>query len=133
MTKYKIDIDSGSIEFPEMESASLYAEENNISTSSIYQIEETQSFDAEAHFEQLITSGFPVGSSSLALYDYDRSNFSNMLTLVNEGLMLGQMTTSSIVSIKSQEGNILSMTAIQFKILMLQYGFYYKTIWDQKQ
>lgn len=133
MIKYVVNLPSSSIEFPELDPAEEFAELHGVDTGSIYEIEETASFDPEEHFERLIATGFPIGTSSLALYDYDRSNFSSMLTLVNEGLMLGQMTTSSMVSIKSQEGDILYMTALQFKILMLQYGFYYKTVWDQKQ
>jgi hypothetical protein len=133
MNKYKIDIISGSIEFATEPEAIEYAVAQSIDTGSIYSVTESVVVDKEAEFEALVAAGFPIGTSSLALTDVDRATFSSMLALVNEGLMLGQMTTESMVTIKSQEGDIIPLTALQFKITMLQYGFYYKTIWDAKQ
>ena len=136
MIKYRIDVESGSIEFLEFSLAETYAIDHDIPTGSIVTLDEpAPSPTPEDLYEMLVDAGFPVAGTtcSLALYDYDRSTFAGMLGMINEGLQLGQMTPDTMVTIKSQEGNILPMTAMQYKITMLQYGFYYKTIWDNKQ
>lgn len=135
MNKYIVSNENTDVEFADLSAAQQYALENSISVDQIVQAEySTASIDTDVEFSRKIDNGFLVSGTtcSLALYEEDRAIFSTMLTLVNEALEIGQMTTESQVSIKCLDGNILYMSAIEFKTLMMQYGFYYKSLWDQK-
>ncbi len=135
MNKFIVRNGSTEVEFVDLATAERYAATNNVPTSQIDQVDyTTSSMDREAEFSKLISAGYTVPNTtcSLALYEEDRAIFSTMLTLVNESLALGQMTTESQVSIKCLDDSILYMSAIEYKTLMMRYGFYYKTLWDQK-
>jgi hypothetical protein len=135
MNKFIVQTEGTTTEFIDRLSAEKYALENDVSIDQIGQIEYvTASLDNDSIFYQTIDAGYPVPNTtcSLALYDDDRATFSTMLILVNESLELGQMTTDTQVSIKCLNDQILYMSALEFKILITKYGFYYKALWDKK-
>ena len=134
--KYSITIDNSVIEFADMESASEYANKNQVSTGSIVEVSDDVVSPGSSSieiFEQKIAEGYPVPNTSyrLGLKDSDRAQFSSMLTLVRELLDGGHITDETPQSIKDQNDNIITLTTEEFRSLMIGYGIYYKTIWNE--
>lgn len=82
---------------------------------------------------QIIDQGFYVQPEEfyLAMGDNDRAMFSQMLSLVKEALELGLITNDTIQTIADKDGQKHQLTTLRFRQIMVAYGFYYKTLWDQ--
>jgi len=85
-------------------------------------------------FSKMIENGFDVQPENikLGLSDNDRASFSQMLSLVKEALDLGLITNDSPQIISDINGEKHQVTTLRFRQIMVQYGFYYKSLWDQK-
>jgi len=83
-------------------------------------------------FETLRNNGFLVSPENfyLALNDNDRNSFTQMLSLVKEALDLGLITNDTPQIISDKDGNLHTLTTLRFRQIMVEYGFYYKTIWN---
>lgn len=86
-----------------------------------------------SEYYQAVENGFLVSPENfkLRLGDEDRAIFGQMLALVKEALDLGLITNDSLQTIKDYDGQIVSVSTLRFRQIMVQYGFYYKTLWDQ--
>ena len=84
-------------------------------------------------FQNAISQGFLVQPENfvLALADGDRSAFSQMLALVKEALDLNLIDNNTIQTIADINGVKHSVTTLRFRQIMVEYGFYYKNLWDQ--
>lgn len=67
----------------------------------------------------------------LGLEDNDRAAFSQMLSLVKEALDLGLITNETPQIIADKNGQKHQISTLRFRQIMVQYGFYYKSLWDQ--
>lgn len=88
--------------------------------------------DAWRDFQAAVLAGYAVPGHgfTLALGDEDRAQFTQMLSLIGEGLDLQQMTDETPVSIADQSGAMHEVTVLQFRQIMLGYGLHYKGLWD---
>jgi hypothetical protein len=86
---------------------------------------------AETYFVA-VENGFLVEPENfvLALHDQDRLAFTQMLSLIKEALDLGLITNETTHTILDKNGSPHQVTTLRFRQIMVQYGFYYKTIWD---
>lgn len=82
---------------------------------------------------QKINDGYLVEPENftLALADNDRSLFTQMISLIGEALDLGLITNDTnqiITDINNQE---VTLSTLRFRQIMVGYGMYYKSLWDQ--
>ncbi len=68
---------------------------------------------------------------TLGLSENDRNSFSQMLSLVKEALDLGLITNDSPQIISDINGEKHQISTLRFRQIMVQYGMYYKGLWDQ--
>lgn len=80
-----------------------------------------------------IAAGYAVDPEGfvLGLTDSDRNAFTQMLALVKEALDLNLINNDTIQTIADINGVKHSMTTLRFRQIMVEYGFYYKNLWDQ--
>lgn len=114
----------------------LYNEDENsyyIIQLSEDEISDLRKVKQSAFLFQKINDGFLVEPEGfvLALSDADRSAFSQMLSLVKEALDLGLITNETPQIISDKDGQKHEITTLRFRQIMVQYGFYYKSLWDQ--
>lgn len=67
----------------------------------------------------------------LGLNESDRVAFTQMLVLVKEALDLNLIDNNTIQTIADIDGVKHSVTTLRFRQIMVEYGFYYKNLWDQ--
>lgn len=82
-----------------------------------------------------IENGFNIEPENitLGLSENDRNSFSQMLSLVKEALDLGLITNDSPQIISDINGKKHQISTLRFRQMMVQYGFYYKSIWDNQK
>lgn len=134
--KYILPYSSSLIEFLTLSEAEQHAISIGVDISLItISVYNTGSISADTIFNNAINTGYNIPSSPyyLGLEDADRAQFSGMLSLLNEALEAGYVTTASSVSIRDKEYNVVPLTVGSFKGLMIGYGFYYKTLWDNRE
>jgi hypothetical protein len=87
----------------------------------------------EAVYAAAVAAGFPVPGMdfSLRLGDADRIAFNQMLALVREALDLGMIDNNTPQTIADTHGQTHVVTTLQFRQIMVGYGSYYKSLWDQ--
>lgn len=87
----------------------------------------------EQTIQDKISEGYLVQPENfiLALKDSDRSSFSQMLSLIKEALDLGLITNETPQTIADKNGQKHEISTLRFREIMVQYGFYYKSLWDQ--
>lgn len=80
-----------------------------------------------------IENGYTVDPEGfvLGLAESDRNAFTQMLTLIQEALVLGLITNDSDQTISDKSGQKHTITTLRFRQIMVQYGLYYKALWDQ--
>lgn len=133
MNKFIIQSENTSVEFIDLPTAEQYALKNNIATDQIEQIEYiTGSLTPEDIYNQKIEKGYNLPGTPyyLGMEISDRIQFNGMLSLINEALDAGYITADSSQSMNDKDGNRIDLTAGEFKQMMVGYGFYYKTLWD---
>lgn len=81
-----------------------------------------------------IENGFNIEPENitLGLSENDRNSFSQMLSLVKEALDLGLITNDSPQIISDINGEKHQISTLRFRQMMVQYGFYYKSLWDNQ-
>lgn len=134
--KYILPYSSSLIEFLTLSEAEQHAISIGVDISLItISVYNTGSISADTIFNNAINVGYNIPSSPyyLGLEDPDRAQFSGMLSLLNEALEAGYVTTASSVTVRDKEYNIIPLTVGSFKGLMIGYGFYYKTLWDNRE
>lgn len=96
-----------------------------------------QAMMQRAAARQLITdqidAGYDVQPEDfvLGLSEYDRTAFTQMLLLVREALDLGLISNSDSQTISDKTGEKHSLTTERFRQIMVSYGLFYKSLWDQ--
>ena len=105
----------------------------NPSTSSYEVIDLTSSEIASITFNNSVNMGFLVSPENfyLGLQDEDRNAFTQMMVLLREALEMGLITPQTPQSIKDKDGNVHTITTERFQQIIISYGFYYKTLWEQ--
>lgn len=80
-----------------------------------------------------INAGYDVQPEDfiLGLSEYDRTAFTQMLLLVREALDLGLISNSDSQIISDKTGEKHSLTTERFRQIMVSYGLFYKSLWDQ--
>lgn len=108
-----------------------------LSQEEIEQMQESQKMMVKSIKKQQITDiinqGFLVNPENftLNLHDEDRNIFTQMLSLVKEALDLGLITNETPQTIADKNGQKHEISTLRFREIMVQYGFYYKSLWDQ--
>lgn len=134
--KYVVSIGSSDIEFLDLPSAQNYATSIGLQASAVTEVEDVippapaaTSYDV---FYAKVAAGYPIPNTpySLALNDADRAQFSSMLILIRELLDARYITDDTPQTVKDKDDNIVTITTAQFRNLMIGYGIYYKTIWN---
>jgi hypothetical protein len=134
--KYSITTNDSTIEFGSYSDAESYCISNGISTGSIIaipnNITSTNSGFVDV-YQQKLDDGYPIPNTPyvLAMADSDRAQFTGMLVLIGELLSAGYITGDTPQVIKDKNGNTVHMTTDEFRSLMIGYGIYYKTTWNQ--
>ena len=87
----------------------------------------------QQNFTNAVSQGFLVQPENfiLGLQESDRSSFSQMLSLVKEALDLNIINNDTIQIIADINAVKHSVTTLRFRQIMVEYGFYYKNLWDQ--
>jgi hypothetical protein len=134
-TKYIVTSDETVAEFSSIDDAQSYISENDIQSyvisSGSYVTSSKSNHDI---FREKVEIGYNIPNTPyfLGLEDVDRAQFSSMLNLLREAQELGYITTESIQYIRDKNNNDIPMTVGNFKALMVGYGMYFKTIWDER-
>lgn len=83
-------------------------------------------------YSKKISNGFFVGPEgfTLRLEKEDRDAFTSMVVLIQLGLSLGLISNSTEQTIKDANEEYQTVTTARFIEIMLQYGSYYKSLWD---
>lgn len=86
-------------------------------------------------YDKKIKNGFLVSPENfiLAIEDDDRNLFAQMLLLVKEALDLGMIDNDAPQTILDKDGNSQTITTLRFRQIMVGYGMYYKSLWDQME
>lgn len=114
----------------------------NLVTQRIEWNSETGSFDIldipreevrQQNLSQAVSQGFLVQPENitLALADSDRILFAQMLSLVELALSLGMINNDTPQIIGDIQGNKHTVTTLRFRQIMVEYGFFYKSLWDE--
>ena len=85
-----------------------------------------------AQAKALVEAGYSVQPEgfTLALGDNDRSQFTQMLTLVQEALSLGLITNETPQTIADKDGGKHTVSTLRLRQILVLYGLHYKGIWD---
>lgn len=80
----------------------------------------------------IIQNGFTVQPENitLSLFDADRNAFAQLIVLIREALELGLINSLTPQTIKDKNGESHTLTTARLQQVIIQYGFYYKTIWE---
>lgn len=68
---------------------------------------------------------------SLSTDSVSRNAFTQMLSLIKEALDLGMITNDTTQTIKDADGSLQILTTLRFRQIMVAYGMYYKSLWNQ--
>ena len=134
--KYIVPYTSSLTEFLLYADAEQYASTLGVSTDLIFSSSyTTASISSDEIYNQKVKIGYNIPATPyyLGLDMSDRVQFSGMLSLLNEALQFGYVTTASMTMIRDKNYNDIPMSVIGFKQLMLGYGMYYKSIWDVRE
>ena len=82
---------------------------------------------------ETISQGYTVQPENfiLGLQESDRNAFSQMLVLVKEALDLNMINDDTPQTIADISGNKHTISTLRFRQLMVEYGLYYKNLWNQ--
>ena len=96
-----------------------------------YQVVVAQTNKVEAAKAQ-VRAGYTVQPEgfTLALGDSDRSQFTQMLTLVQEALSLGLIDNDTPQIIADKDGGKHTVSTLRLRQILVLYGLHYKGIWD---
>mgnify|MGYP003509839146 FL=1 len=80
-----------------------------------------------------ISAGYTVEPENftLGLSDADRGAFAQMLALTKEALDLEIIINDTPQTISDKGGKKHTISTLRFRQIMVQYGMYYKGLWDQ--
>lgn len=119
---------------PEIEKITFDSESNSYSVENLSQeeIDLAVKIKANSLFKEKINAGYVVlpENITICLLDHSRTLFTQMLSLVKEALDLGLITNDTIQTISDKDGQKHEITTLRFRQIMVQYGFYYKGLWD---
>lgn len=90
-------------------------------------------YQQQKQIQDKIAAGYLVlpEGFTLKLEDFDRGLFTQMLSLVREALDLGLINNNALQVISDINGQEVTITALRFRQIMVGYGMYYKSLWDQ--
>jgi hypothetical protein len=74
---------------------------------------------------EVIPEGFFLSTD-----DVSRNAFTQMTTLIQEALSLGFIDNNTLQTITDSQSRKQTLTTLRFRQIMIQYGFYYKNLWD---
>ena len=84
-------------------------------------------------FLDTVNNGYTVQPENftLGLLESDRNAFSQMLGLIKEALDFNLISGDTLQTISDKNGEKHQITTNRFRQIIVQYGFYFKTLWDQ--
>jgi len=82
---------------------------------------------------ETISQGYTVQPENftLGLQESDRNAFAQMLVLVKEALDLNMINNDTPQTIADANSNKHTISTLRFRQLMVEYGFYYQSLWNQ--
>ena len=86
--------------------------------------------EIENNYQARVDAGAVLGDVHLKMADYDRSAFTQLLTLLNEAERFGQLPTETTIA--DYIGNPITLPTMQVRLLIIQYGLVYQSIWSRK-
>lgn len=94
--------------------------------------EKLSTMTEEERWEYELNKGWTDDLSGIKLDTTEKSQslFSNMMTLINEGLSFGQLSLANEVSIWDFNGIQKNITILELKTLLFKYGLYCKNMFD---
>lgn len=75
---------------------------------------------------EVLPEGFHLSTN-----DSSRNAFTQMTTLIQEAMSLGLINNDTMQTIKDSQNKKQNLTTLRFRQIMVEYGFYYKNLWDQ--
>jgi hypothetical protein len=134
--KYAVSTENETAEFGTYEEAEQYAIQHGVDVGSIATLPDEPVVDPVSSietYEERVAAGYPIPNTPyfLAMQDSDRAQFSGMLVLIRELLDAGYITNDTTQSIKTSDNTIMEITTAEFRQLMIGYGIYYKTVWNE--
>ena len=70
---------------------------------------------------------------SLSTDSVSRNAFTQMTTLIQEGLSLNLIDNNTMQTITDSQNKVHTLTTLRFRQIMVGYGMYYKSLWDQME
>ena len=86
--------------------------------------------EIENNYQARVDAGAAMGDVHLKMADSDRSAFTQLLTLLNEAERFGQLPTETTIS--DYNSNPITLPTAQIRLLVVQYGLVYQSIWTKK-
>lgn len=86
--------------------------------------------EKQQDYDTAIAAGFEYNGITLLLTDHDRNQFTQLLSLLKEGIELGQLSDNTIIKISDINGQLHNISVIDFRKAMFAYGMHFKTLWD---
>ena len=68
---------------------------------------------------------------SLSTDSVSRNAFAQMTTLIQEALSLNLIDNNTMQTITDSQNKVHTLTTLRFRQIMVGYGTYYKSLWDQ--
>ena len=84
----------------------------------------------ESTWERRLTHGITLGVRTLRCEESDRNAFSQLLVMLAEAERLGQLPAS--IPITDRTGQIHMLSVPDLRLLLLDYGNTYQSLWTQK-
>jgi hypothetical protein len=88
----------------------------------------------EATFQNAISTGYLIPNTQiyLALGEKDRAAWSQLITLINELISLGQMSLTTEVTLTDKDGLPHLFQASEAKTILAGLGMHYYNLWTQR-
>lgn len=88
----------------------------------------------ETTFQNAINIGYLIPNTQiyLGLGEKDRAAWSQLITLINELISLGQMSTTTEITLTDKNGLSHIFQASEVKVILANLGMYYYTLWTQR-
>lgn len=89
----------------------------------------------QKNIQNAIISGYNVLPENfiLGLGDNDRNLFTQMISLIREALDLGIISNETPQTITDIDNKEITLSTLRFRQIMVGYGVYYKSLWDQME
>ena len=81
-------------------------------------------------FNAKVEAGFDYNGIVLGLQENDRVQFTQLITMIQEGLQLNLITNDAPIYVKDINGAPHEISVQNLRTALFSYGMYFKTLWD---